>query len=533
MDNPVIDADNATHGTPMVIDARQVNESIEMDEEESMDANESTEMDEEELAFGNESTEMEEEELLDADEYKRLGNEALKEGSLNRAVEMYSKAIAMHKRSPIYFASRALAHLKLENFGSALNDASEAVAIDPMYLKGYYRRGSALKALGKLEEAKADFVLALELEPTNGDLFAKLTQIENEITIKRFLGEANSGEDPFLNPNFDPNKIEVEESYTGPRLEGETTVTLEFMDELLQHFKDEKSLHMKYVLQILHSAQAILKAEDTLVEVAVPQNSHLTICGDVHGQFYDLLNIYESNGKPSDDNPYLFNGDFVDRGSFSLEIILTLLGYKVLYPRGMHLNRGNHEALIMNKMYGFEGEVQHKCGNGVMALFTDLFQWLPLAHVVGTKVLVVHGGLFSEDGVTLDDIRQVSRHREPPEQGIMNEILWSDPQPELGRSPSQRGTGVRFGPDVAKSFLQSNGLELLIRSHEVKDEGFEVIHDGHTVTVFSAPNYCDIMGNRGAFIRLDGNLTPTFTQFEAVPHPWVVPMQYAGSWGIS
>merc|ERR1719201_766101 len=115
----------------------------------------------------------------------------------------------------------------------------------------------------------------------------------------------------------------------------------------------------------------------------------------------------------------------------------------------------------------------------------------------------------------------------------MNEILWSDPQPEPGRAPSQRGTGVRFGPDVTKQFLKMNGLELLIRSHECKDEGYEVEHGGETITIFSAPNYCDQMGNKGAFIRMDADLEPKYTTYASVPHPNVRPMQYAQMGGFN
>lgn len=230
-------------------------------------------------------------------------------------------------------------------------------------------------------------------------------------------------------------------------------------------------------------------------------------------------------------NPYLFNGDFVDRGSFSIETILLLFAYKCLYPEHFHLNRGNHESVNMNKMYGFEGEVTSKYSKEMMTLFTDIFQWLPLAHVVGGKVLVLHGGLFSKDETTVDDLRQISRHQEPPDEGPMTEMLWSDPGPAPGRHPSKRGVGVAFGQDVTERFLQANGLELLVRSHECKDEGYEVEHGGKAITVFSAPNYCDQMGNKGAFIRFEQDCKPQFTTFAHVPHPNVRPMQFAGFGG--
>merc|ERR1719491_666888 len=110
----------------------------------------------------------------------------------------------------------------------------------------------------------------------------------------------------------------------------------------------------------------------------------------------------------------------------------------------------------------------------------------------------------------------------------MHEMLWSDPHPGKGRTPSKRGTGVAFGKDVTENFLKTNDLKLIIRSHEMKESGYEWEHDNQLVTLFSAPNYCDQMGNKGAFIRLDGKtLTPKFTTFSAVPHPMVWPMQYA------
>jgi len=141
----------------------------------------------------------------------------------------------------------------------------------------------------------------------------------------------------------------------------------------------------------------------------------------------------------------------------------------------------------------------------------------------------MHGGLFSRDDVTLDEIRKINRFCEPPDEGVMSEMLWSDPQPQPGRSPSKRGVGLSFGPDVTHKFLKLNNLELLVRSHEVKDEGYSTEHDGKCVTIFSAPNYCDQIGNKGAFIRFNGNMKPNFTTFSAVPHPNVPPMAYASS----
>lgn len=149
------------------------------------------------------------------------------------------------------------------------------------------------------------------------------------------------------------------------------------------------------------------------------------------------MNIFKNlNGVPSASNPYLFNGDFVDRGSFSVEVITLLLAWMAMDTNCMHLTRGNHEAKNMNKLYGFEGEVMHKYDSNTYDLFCEVFCCLPLCYVLDKRVLVTHGGLFKEDGVSLDDIRKVDRFREPPDTGIMCDLLWADPTDRMGRTPS-------------------------------------------------------------------------------------------------
>lgn len=153
----------------------------------------------------------------------------------------------------------------------------------------------------------------------------------------------------------------IPKDYTGPALENEETpITPEWCEQLMEHLKAQKKLSQKYLINLLVRAKRILRDQPTLVEFNYPDNVEMTVCGDTHGQFYDLLNIFKLNGNPSTTNPYLFNGDFVDRGSFSVEVIVTLLAWKVCNPDSMHLTRGNHETINMNKMYGFEGEVLHK-----------------------------------------------------------------------------------------------------------------------------------------------------------------------------
>lgn len=483
--------------------------------------------------------EISEEDKKKADEFKDQANKEFAGTNFRKAIALYTEAIELNPYNAVYHGNRAFAHIKLENYGSALLDSNECIRLDPKYIKGYYRRGSANFVLGKLKESKEDFKAAAKLEPNNREARQKLADVEKALKAEMFqkaiggLADSRGTCDPLSNPGLDPANCQVPASYEGPRIAEDGKVNVDFVNEMIAWFKKEKNLDKKYMLIIVRQAHKILEAERTVMDVEVPQGTHITVCGDVHGQFYDLLNIFEINGKPAEDNPYLFNGDFVDRGSFSVETILTLLAFKVLYPSAMHLNRGNHETKNMTSMYGFEGEVKAKCGEGVIALFGDLFQCLPLAHVIGGKVLVQHGGLFSKDETTLDEIRKINRRQEPPDSGPFCECLWSDPQPQNGRSPSKRGVGIMFGPDVAERFFKANGLELLIRSHECKDEGYELEHGGKTITVFSAPNYCDQMGNKGAFIKLKEDLKPEYTTFSAVPHPAVRPMQYAGMGGFN
>ena len=250
----------------------------------------------------------------------------------------------------------------------------------------------------------------------------------------------------------------------------------------------------------------------------------------------------------------LFNGDFVDRGSWSVEIALTIMAYKWLYPHTTLVNRGNHETSDMNKVYGFEGECKAKFGGEMtFKLFTELFVAIPLATLISAPLpplpseqlpadaskslaqtapivdpatgckhfFVVHGGLFSRDNVSLDEIAAVDRFakKQPGQEGLMMELLWSDPQAMPGRGPSKRGVGLGFGPDITRAWCEYNHVSTVLRSHEVRQNGYAEEHQGLCCTVFSAPNYCDATGNLGAFARIDERGTLYWTTFEAQPHP--------------
>ena len=255
-------------------------------------------------------------------------------------------------------------------------------------------------------------------------------------------------------PSVDFATIDVPDSYTGPRINDDGVVTADFVVELMEAFKEQKSLHRRYVVQILTLACIEFSAVPSLYDISLPpsvqpannpslattglsddatlaagddERRHITVCGDTHGQFYDLCNIFAIGGLPSVTNPYVFNGDYVDRGSFSFEVVFTLLCWRLVNSKCIYLMRGNHETKNMNKIYGFEGEVLHKYDKYVMDMFTRVFNNLPLAAVLENTVFVTHGGLSTlKDGaVSLDEIKSITRNREPPESGLMSDLMWS------------------------------------------------------------------------------------------------------------
>jgi serine/threonine-protein phosphatase 5 len=447
------------------------------------------------------------ESMSEAERLKTVGNQLLADGKLDEAISAYTAAIDQDGVNAVYYANRASAYIKQELYAMAVKDADMAIGIDPNYVKGYYRRGTALLASGSASDALPDFEEALRRCPNNKEakmhVKACLDIMKREVIAEQEmedeLSPAHAQASAYFREHYNPLNIVVEEFYDGPRWDGCEVAgakpTVSFVEEMVQHMRMERRLHKRYVVAILLGVRDLLSRDKSLIDLNVPNaendEGHFTVCGDTHGQFYDLLNIFDINGAPSPTNPYLFNGDFVDRGSFSLEVAMTLFAYKILYPDGLFMTRGNHESRTCNAMYGFEGEVNHKYDPSVMSLFTEVFNQLPLAAVINKKVIVVHGGLFDRDGVTLDDIRNIERHCEPPVEGLMCDLLWADPKILPGRAPSKRGVSCMFGPDVTKRFLAENNLELLVRSHEVKPEGYEVQHDGKCITLFSAPNYCD------------------------------------------
>jgi serine/threonine-protein phosphatase 4 catalytic subunit len=226
--------------------------------------------------------------------------------------------------------------------------------------------------------------------------------------------------------------------------------------------------------------------------------------------------LFEVGGECPDTN-YLFMGDFVDRGSHSVETFLLLIALKVRYPERITLIRGNHESRQITQVYGFYDECLRKFGSvNVWRYCTNIFDYLALAAIIDNKIFCVHGGL-SPSINTLDEIRSIERKQEVPHDGAMCDLMWSDPDESPGWSVSPRGAGYLFGGDIVDKFNRENKIDLICRAHQLVMEGYKSMFNDTLVTVWSAPNYCYRCGNVAAILELDENLETNFKKFEAAP----------------
>ncbi|CAJ0580909.1 unnamed protein product, partial [Mesorhabditis spiculigera] len=339
---------------------------------------------------------------------------------------------------------------------------------------------------------------------TQGPLLAALNHhcnkpqgaTEDDDAIRKLLDETN------------PNRFPIEKGYKGPSIK--LPLDKPQIVEMIDGFKVNKE------------SQLFLK---------------ITITGDLHGKFDDLCIILYKNGYPSVDNPYIFNGDFVDRGGQSTEVLMVLLSLLALDPTAVTLNRGNHEDHIMNLRYGFVKELMTKykeVAAPIARLMEEVFAWLPICTVVDREIFVVHGGI--SDRTDLAELEKVQRNKyvsvlRPPirkeedgkpsvnmdEWKLVLDVLWSDPKQHKGCWPNVfRGGGSYFGADVTQTFLEKNNFRLIVRSHECKFEGYEYTHNNNVLTVFSASNYYEVGSNRGAYVKFIGkNKQAHFVQYMA------------------
>ncbi|ODV59438.1 putative serine/threonine-protein kinase PPG1 [Ascoidea rubescens DSM 1968] len=246
-------------------------------------------------------------------------------------------------------------------------------------------------------------------------------------------------------------------------------------------------------------------------------NTPVTVVGDIHGQFHDLIEIFRIGGFAPDTN-YLFLGDYVDRGMFSVETITLLICLKLRYPSRINLIRGNHESRQITQNYGFYSECHRKYGSPlVWGYFTDMFDFLILSVVINDTIFCVHGGL-SPNVHSIDQIKLVDRFREIPHEGAMADLVWSDPNDEENDFQlSSRGAGYTFGYDVVKKFLQFNSMDKILRAHQLCNEGYQIYFHGLVTTVWSAPNYCYRCGNRASILEIYNDQQSFFNVFEESP----------------
>ena len=252
-------------------------------------------------------------------------------------------------------------------------------------------------------------------------------------------------------------------------------------------------------------AKEIFKSQPILLELEAP----IKICGDVHGQYYDLLRLFEYGGYPPDSN-YLFLGDYVDRGRQSLETICLLFAYKIKYPENFFLLRGNHECASINRIYGFYDECKRRFNVKLWKTFTETFNFLPVAALVSGKIFCMHGGL-SPDLKVMDQIKKIPRPTDVPDTGLLCDLLWSDPESSVKQwGENDRGVSYTFGTSVVDDFLQKQDLDLICRAHQVVEDGYEFFANRQLVTLFSAPNYCGEFDNAGAMMYVDETLMCSF-----------------------
>ncbi|CEI89723.1 Putative Serine/threonine-protein phosphatase [Rhizopus microsporus] len=284
------------------------------------------------------------------------------------------------------------------------------------------------------------------------------------------------------------------------------------LDRQLEQLRRGEIISEKEVKELCEKATEILIEESNVQKVDSP----VTICGDIHGQFHDLKELFRVGGECPETN-YLFMGDFVDRGYYSVETFLLLLALKVRYPDRITLIRGNHESRQITQVYGFYDECIRKYGSATVWRYCcDIFDFLTLSAIIDDKVLCVHGGL-SPSINTLDQIRTIDRKQEVPHDGAMCDLLWSDPEEIEGWGYSPRGAGYLFGGDVVEAFLRTNGLNFIARAHQLVMEGYKPMFDHKIVTVWSAPNYCYRCGNVAAILKLDEHLNTEYKMFDAAP----------------
>ena len=284
------------------------------------------------------------------------------------------------------------------------------------------------------------------------------------------------------------------------------------IDQFIEKLKSHQQITEMELQSLFSKAEEILYNEGPIISIQTP----ITVCGDIHGQFCDLLRLFDVGGAPPETR-YLFLGDYVDRGYNSIETFALLLSYKVKYPNNFFLLRGNHECKEVNKMYGLYDENINRFGHpGPYKMCNEVFEFLPLSAVVDGKLFCVHGGL-SPGIKVIEQIGFFDRKNEIQSDSPISDLLWSDPDDIDGWGVNQRGAGYLYGKNPTKEFLHNNRLKMMARAHQLAMEGYQWhFNEKQLVTVWSAPNYMYRSGNKASVMFVDDNLNCDFRIFDAV-----------------
>jgi len=402
------------------------------------------------------------------------------------------------------------------------------------------KAASPPKCLQRLQPEQARGVLYLLVEKTNNcrdDLYTD--ELKQQVKKKYKLGSKECDEVfAFLKiqaKKEDRPMTQVEAPPKNPLPSSLLWVDEEIdLDMLQAHLLKEGRLEINDALKICYKVGEIMKKEPNLLRL----NDPVTIAGDIHGQYFDLMRLFHVGGDPKN-TQYLFLGDYVDRGTFSSEVIFLLFSFKIMFPQRIWMLRGNHECRHLTEYFNFKEECLYKYNEDVYNAAMDAFDCLPISAVVNGKFFCVHGGL-SPDIRVLDDIDKLSRFQEVPREGPFCDLLWADPADNDDNafdkndaykgwffSNEARHCSYKFGAKACQFFLQKNNLTAVIRGHEVKPEGYEMHFKGRgdipqVFTIFSAPNYCDAYKNKGSCLKIENN-SLNIRQFVWTSHPYYLP----------
>ena len=272
-------------------------------------------------------------------------------------------------------------------------------------------------------------------------------------------------------------------------------------DEQIKLVSESNLLSGDELKYLCIKSMEIFMQESSFLELTAP----IIICGDIHGQYRDLIRLFDFGGTP-EKKQYLFLGDYVDRGKNSIECISLLLAYKIKFPKNIYLLRGNHESEMINRTYGFYDECKRRYNLRIWKIFSDCFNWLPISSIVNSRILCMHGGL-SPDLKELKNIKQIVRPTEVPDKGLLCDLLWSDPDADAEDwAPNNRGISVLFNENLVEKAIDELDIDLICRAHQVVESGYEFFAQRQLVTVFSAPNYCGEFDNAGAFMLVNKDL---------------------------